>query len=153
MHPTTWSVFPLLLGPCRPTRRDFLMTDLTAGYHPPPEPLVLVVDDDADMRAYLRRCLGPITHRVREAADGVEALAVARAALPDGLALIIVDRAMPRMGGLDLHAALRASSDFTAVAVLFISGEPGPVPEGVLLAKPFNARTLRAAVHAALPTA
>ncbi len=108
--------------------------------------------DDADIRAYLRRCLGPITHRVCEAADGVEALAVARAALPDGLALIIADLAMPRMGGLEFHAALRANVAFAAVPVLFVSGEPGPVPEGTLLAKPFNGRTVCAAVRAVLPS-
>ena len=127
------------------------MTHLAAGQHP--EPLVLIVDDDAGIRSYLRRCLGPITHRVCEAEDGVEALAVARAELPEGLALIIVDLSMPRMGGLALHAALRATPAFAAVPVLFISGDPTPVPEGTLLEKPFNARTLRAAVQAVLPAA
>ena len=116
-------------------------------------PVVLVVDDDAGIRTYLRRCLGPITHRICEAADGVEALAVARASLPEGLALVIVDLAMPRMGGLELHAILRADPAFAAIPVLFISGEPTRVPEGTLLQKPFNARTVRAAVHTVLPSA
>ena len=128
------------------------MTDRTEGLKPALEPLVLIVDDDAGIRTYLRRCLGPITHRVCEAADGVEALAVARASVPDGLALVIADLAMPRMGGLELHAVLRADPAFAAVPVLFVSGDPAPVPEGVLLEKPFNARTLRAAVHAVLPS-
>ncbi len=127
------------------------MTHPAEGQHPAPEPLVLIVDDDAGIRTYLRRCLGPITHRVCEAADGVEALAVARASVPDGLALVIADVMMPRMDGLELHAALRADAAFAAVPVLFISGESRPVPEGVLLQKPFNARTARAAVHAVLP--
>ena len=126
------------------------MTDPAEGHPPTPEPLVLIVDDDADIRTYLRRCLGPITHRILEAADGVEALAIARAAIPDGLALVIVDLMMPRMGGLELHAALRADPVFADVSVLFISGDPVPVPEGTLVPKPFNARSLRAAVHAAL---
>ena len=43
--------------------------------HPVSAPDVLVVDDDPDMRAYMRRCLGPLTDRVVEAADGAEALA------------------------------------------------------------------------------
>ncbi len=126
------------------------MRDLGEARPPAQEPLVLIVDDDADIRAYLRRCLGPITGHTLEAADGVEALAVARAALPDGLALIIVDRGMPRMDGLELHAILRSDPVFAMIPVLFISGETGPVPEGTLLQKPFNARTARAAVHAAL---
>lgn len=127
------------------------MTDLAEDIHPTPEPLVLIVDDDAGIRTYLRRCLGPITHRVCEAADGVEALAVARASVPDGLALVIADLAMPRMGGLELHAILRTDPAFASVPVLFVSGEPTRVPEGTLLQKPFNARTLRAAVYAVLP--
>lgn len=116
-------------------------------------PVILVVDDDAGIRTYLRRCLGPITRRVREAADGVEALAVARASVPEGLALVIVDLAMPRMGGLELHAVLRTDPIFASIPVLFVSGERTPVPEGTLLQKPFNARTVRAAVHAVLPSA
>ena len=129
------------------------MAHQAAGQHPPPAPLILIVDDDAGIRAYVRRCLGPITHRVCEAADGAEALAQARAVLHDGLALIIVDLSMPRMGGLALHAALRAIPAFAAVPVLFISGDPAPVPEGTLLEKPFNARTLRAAARATMPPA
>ncbi len=126
------------------------MTDVAAGLQPAPEPLVLIVDDDAGIRTYLRRCLGPITHRVCEAADGVEALAVARAHPVD---LIVTDVMMPRMGGLELHALLRTDPAFAAIPVLFVSGEPTRVPEGALLQKPFNARTLRAAVHAVLPSA
>jgi CheY-like chemotaxis protein len=117
---------------------------------PHPEPLVLIVDDHAGIRAYMRRCLAPFTRHTLEAADGVEALTVARAALPDGLALVIVDVAMPRMNGLELHAILRSNPAFAEIPVLFVSGERTPVPEGTLLEKPFNARTLRAAVHAAL---
>lgn len=126
------------------------MTGSAEALPPTPKPLVLIVDDDAGIRTYLRRCLGPITGRTLEAADGVEALAVARAALPDGLALVILDLTMPRMGGLECHAVLRSDPAFTAIPVLFISGEAGPVPEGTLLQKPFNARTVRAAVQAVL---
>ena len=127
------------------------MTHPAERHHLAPEPLVLIVDDDAGIRTYLRRCLGPITHRICEAADGIEALAVARASVPDGLALVIVDLTMPRMGGLELHAILRTDPTFAAIPVLFISGEPTSVPEGSLLQKPFNARTARAAVQAVLP--
>ena len=114
------------------------------------KPLVLVVDDDAGIRAYLRRCLHPITQRVLEAADGTEALAVARLAVKEDLALVILDLTMPRMDGLELHAVLRTDPVFDPIPVLFVSGEPARIPEGTLLLKPFNARTLRAAVQAAL---
>ncbi len=123
------------------------MTHPAEEQHPAQEPLVLIVDDDAGICTYLRRCLGPITRRVCEAADGVEALAVARAEPVD---LIVTDVVMPCMDGLELHAALRTDPAFGSIPVLFVSGEPTRVPEGTLLQKPFNARTLRAAVHAVL---
>src|SRR5262249_41462641 len=40
------------------------------------KPAILVVDDDPDMRRYLRRCLGSLTDRVVEAVDGAEALTI-----------------------------------------------------------------------------
>lgn len=116
-------------------------------------PIILIVDDDAGIRSYMRRCLGPVTRRVREAADGIEALSVARASVPEGLALIIADLAMPRMDGLQLHAVLRTDPAFASIPVLFVSGESMPVPEGILLHKPFNARTIRAAVQSVLAKA
>ena len=114
---------------------------------------ILVIDDDAGIRAYLRRCLAPLTTDVHEAADGIEALAVARALVPEGLALIIADVTMPRMNGREFYAALRTDPLFARVPVLFISGETGPVPEGTLLQKPFNAGAVRAAVHRVLTAA
>ena len=54
---------------------------------PAPQPAVLrvlVVDDDADMRLYLRSCLRMLGNvRVHEAADGREALHLAHALMPD----------------------------------------------------------------------
>ena len=113
-------------------------------------PVILVVDDDAGIRTSLKRCLGRITRHVREAADGIEALAVARASIPEGLSPVIVDVAMPRMNGLELYSVLRTDPMLAAVPVLFISGESNPVPEGTLLQKPFNARKVRTAVQSVL---
>ena len=58
--------------------------------------------------------------------------------------------AMPRMGGIEFHAVLRSDPAFAAIPVLFVSGESTLVPEGALLQKPFNARTVRAAVQSVL---
>lgn len=77
----------------------------------------------------------------------MEALAVVRVEPVD---LIVTDVVMLRMGGFELHAILRTDPAFASIPVLFVSGEPTRVPEGTLLQKPFNARTLRAAVHAVL---
>ena len=114
---------------------------------------VLVADDDADMRLYLRGCLlGMGAARVIEAADGPEALRLAA-----GSDLVITDVRMPGMDGHALCCALRAGADTRSLPLLLVSGEapagPGPCADG-FLAKPFNAAGLRAAVEhvLALPT-
>ena len=108
---------------------------------------ILVADDDADMRLYLTGCLrtmGPA--HVLEAADGREALHLARAFVPD---LIISDIAMPGLDGLALCRALNADPGTRAIPLLLISGETrAPPSDGDgFLAKPFNALRLRAEVE------
>ncbi len=71
------------------------------------ELVVLVVDDEADVRALARVVLEVSGHPVRvvEAADGPEALAAARLERPD---LAVVDQMMPGQDGLSVVAALVA---------------------------------------------
>jgi CheY-like chemotaxis protein len=112
---------------------------------------ILIVDDDSDMRLYLRGCLRGLVDAagaVIDAADGVEALRRVRA---DGVGLVISDMILPRMDGMALREAIRADAEYTHLPVLLISGEPGAVflygPDDAFLAKPFNARELLAAVR------
>jgi len=118
--------------------------DLTA-------PTILIVDDDPDMRLYLRGCLrglGEAAGPVIDAADGVEALGRVRA---DGVGLVISDVVLPRMDGLGLRQAIRGDAAHAHLPVLLISGEPETAlpagPDDAFLAKPFNARDLLAAVR------
>lgn len=66
---------------------------------------ILVVDDEPNNRLLLATILEHAGYELAEAADGAEALALARVFRPD---LIIVDLHMPGMGGADLIKALRA---------------------------------------------
>jgi signal transduction histidine kinase len=59
---------------------------------------ILLAEDNADMRRYVCRLLEP-RYEVEAVGDGLEALAAARAWLPD---LVITDVMMPGMDGLDL---------------------------------------------------
>ena len=109
---------------------------------------VLVVDDDVEMRRYLRRCLAELeTVVVHEAADGLEALERARAG---GLDLIVSDVAMPRLDGVGLCRALHADAALRTIPVLLITAESASadLPGGAagVLAKPFDAVRLRATV-------
>src|SRR5262249_11357641 len=65
---------------------------------------ILLADDNADMRAYVRELLSP-RYAVELVGDGAEALAAARRARPD---LILSDVMMPRLDGFGLLRAVRA---------------------------------------------
>ncbi|MGM1058496.1 SpoIIE family protein phosphatase [Saccharothrix sp. Mg75] len=112
---------------------------------------VLVADDNADMRDYLRRLLAP-GYRVTTAVDGRAALDAARASPPD---LVVSDVMMPRLDGLELVAALRADPRTAGVPVLLLSARAGQEAsiEGLdagaddYLVKPFSAAELLARVR------
>jgi CheY-like chemotaxis protein len=117
-------------------------------------PTILIVDDDPDMRLYLRGCLrglGEAAGAVIDAADGVEALRWVRA---DVIGLVISDVVLPRMDGRALRQAIRGDPVHARLPVLLISGEQGHAvsigPADAFLAKPFNARELLTAVRALL---
>ena len=111
---------------------------------------VLVVDDDAEMRAYIRECLAGLPVRVEEAVDGPDALERIHAGRAEDVALVITDIVMPRMDGLALKDALRAAPPLAGIPVLLITGEAVRPRDGPVLRKPFNTRKLRAAVQALL---
>lgn len=118
-------------------------------------PLVLVAEDNVDIRALIRVVLERAGLDVLEAADGLEALAALETSIPD-VALLDVD--MPGVSGYQVLEAMRASVTHVETPVLFVTarGTPGDVIEGLelgasdYLAKPFNARELVARVHAVL---
>jgi CheY-like chemotaxis protein len=115
---------------------------------------ILIVDDDPDMRLYLRGCLrglGEAAVTVIDAADGVEALRWVRA---DVVGLVISDVVLPGMDGRALRQAIREDDVHARLPILLISGEPEAGilagPDDAFLAKPFNARELLAAVRCLL---
>ncbi|MDX1660741.1 MAG: response regulator [Gemmatimonadota bacterium] len=112
---------------------------------------VLVVDDDPDMRLYLRGCLRglPSVDRVIEASDGREALERVRSGAVD---VVVSDVVLSRMDGRELCRAIKDDPATSHVPVLLISGQEAVSAASTdadgFLAKPFNARRLRAAVTA-----
>lgn len=114
---------------------------------------VLLVDDDADMRLYLRSCLRSLASpfvRVIEAADGLEALRLVRAG---GVDLVITDIGLPGLDGRRLSRAIRDDAALTHVSVLLISGD-GALGDGTadgFLAKPFNTHQLSTALNGLRP--
>jgi signal transduction histidine kinase len=117
---------------------------------------ILLVDDNADMRDYVRRLLARWT--VETAADGTSALASALASPPD---LVLADVMMPGLDGFELLRALRSHPRTATVSVILLSARAGEEArvEGLragaddYLVKPFSARELVARVDAHLATA
>jgi signal transduction histidine kinase/class 3 adenylate cyclase len=84
-------------------------------------PLVLVVDDNADMRSYVERILRK-EYRIVLAKDGAEALEQAQRQRPD---LIVTDVMMPKMSGHDLLRAVRQDKGLRSVPVVFLTARAG----------------------------
>src|SRR5690606_1831609 len=134
--------------------RDDRPAPVASGTHPA---RVLIADDNADMRGYLARLIGQ-HWQVETAADGREALELARRSLPD---LILTDVMMPQLDGFELLAALRADERTEAVPVIMVSARAGEearieaLEAGIddYLVKPFSARELVARVSAQLALA
>ncbi|HZO13388.1 MAG TPA: response regulator [Polyangiaceae bacterium] len=112
---------------------------------------ILVADDNADMRDYVRRVLS--RHWTVEAVkDGEEALAAARTRPPD---LVLTDVMMPSMDGFELLRQLRSDERTKHIPVVMLSARAGEEAriEGLhagaedYLTKPFSARELKARVR------
>ncbi len=115
---------------------------------------LLLVDDNADMREYVKRLLGG-RYQVATASDGLEALRSAVAQPPD---LILSDVMMPGLDGFGLLKELRARSETKTIPVILLSARAGEESriDGLdagaddYLTKPFTARELLARVSAHL---
>ncbi|HYZ76288.1 MAG TPA: response regulator [Gaiellaceae bacterium] len=107
-------------------------------------PSVLVCDDEPNLRELIRLSLGP-RYAFVEAADGEQALALARALRPQ---LVILDLMMPRLNGLDVLSKLKADPELMATPVLVVTAQPASEEEarangadGVIV-KPFGPEEL-----------
>ncbi|GAA6617052.1 ATP-binding protein [Scytonema sp. NUACC26] len=122
-----------------------------------PIPRILLVDDNADMRAYLKRLLSE-RWQVETAANGAIALAQIQQHPPD---LVLSDVMMPELDGLQLLRALRADQQTKSIPIILLSARAteDATLEGLTtgaddyLIKPFSARELMARVETHLQLA
>ena len=114
-------------------------------------PLLLVVEDNNFLRAYLETLLTPY-YRVAVASDGVEGLEKAKSLQPN---LIVSDQVMPRQNGLDLLKEIRSTPELSSTPVIFLTARSGmearieSLDAGAddYIAKPFDERELLARVR------
>jgi two-component system response regulator MprA len=111
---------------------------------------VLIAEDDPRLRAMVRRGLGYAGFEVIEAADGQDALNQALSVAPD---LVVLDINMPKLTGLEVCRALRASSS-VPILMLTARGEVQDRVSGLregaddYLVKPFAFQELVARLEA-----
>ena len=113
--------------------------------------MILVAEDEADIRRLVAGHLRQAGYRVSEAADGVETVLLATAEVPD---LILLDIRMPGMSGVEALRVLRADERTRAVPVVVMTASPGAIEAhgdelealgaAVLVRKPFSAADLAA---------
>ncbi|MCL1464562.1 ATP-binding protein [Argonema galeatum] len=120
-------------------------------------PRILLADDNADMRDYVKRLLEQ-SYEVETVADGAAALVAAIDRIPD---LVLTDVMMPGLDGFELLRQLRADPRTREVPIILLSARAGEESrvEGLeagaddYLIKPFSARELVARVDANLKMA
>lgn len=113
---------------------------------------VLLADDNADMRDYVRRLLEAQGYLVEAVGDGEAALAAARQSPPD---LVLTDVMMPKLDGFGVLRGIRADLKLAGTPVLMLSARAGEEAKvealdaaaDDYLAKPFAARELLARVN------
>ncbi len=117
-----------------------------------PRPRIVLADDNADMREYVRRLLSQ-RFEVEALANGREALDASRQRRPE---VIVTDVMMPELDGFGLLQQVRADPSLREIPVIMLSARAGEEAriEGVqagaddYLIKPFSARELMARVSA-----
>ena len=115
------------------------------------EPRLLIVEDNRDMRSFLRTLLES-NYIVETAANGKEGLARIREATPD---LILSDVMMPEMDGYELTQKLKSASETRDIPVVLLSARADAIHriEGLefgaddYLSKPFNSIELLARIR------
>ena len=130
------------------------MHSLTSAEDPAPNqkdlPHVLVVEDDKDVRDYIKRQLEQ-DYNVAEASNGEEGIAVAVGRIPD---LIISDLMMPELDGIELCRRLKTDERTSHIPIVMLTAKASQNAriEGLetgaddYLVKPFDKRELQARV-------
>src|SRR5437870_6187424 len=117
---------------------------------------ILLADDEAFVRTFVRAILNTAGFEVLEASDGAEAIEIVQQ-VRGAIDLLVTDVRMPRMDGVALAQAL--TDMYPDIPILFISGysfdleaeqQKRPAKRCGFVAKPFVAKALLEAVHKCL---
>lgn len=119
-------------------------------------PLVLIVEDDSDIRQYVMRGLRD-QYAVEEAGNGPEGLRMALESIPD---LIVTDIMMPGMNGMELCRELKTNELTSHIPVVMLTAKTSidsqlqGLETGAddYVTKPFNMMLLKARINNLIET-
>ena len=94
--------------------------DSSRGSGAGPRPLILIVDDDPNLREFLRANLEMDGYQVREAGSAEEGLAALDEEPPD---LILLDVMMPKVDGWEMLRLVRERHGVAAIPIVMFSGK------------------------------
>jgi CheY-like chemotaxis protein len=115
-------------------------------------PTVLICDDESSLRELIRISLGD-DYEFVEADDGLQCLDHARRVRPD---VVVLDVMMPRRGGLEVLADIRADESFADTKVVVLTAQPAARDDALrggadmVIEKPFTPDDITAAVEEVL---
>jgi len=110
------------------------------------QPLLLLIEDDTDLRQFLRTSL-PSSYRIAEAADGAEGIQMALELVPD---LVISDLVMPLKDGFEVAETLKGNPTTSHIPLILLTAKSAIESKiqglqrgaDAYLTKPFNAHEL-----------
>ncbi|WP_018293936.1 PAS domain S-box protein [Mariprofundus ferrooxydans] len=151
--PGSGSAFHIYLPLLEEKRIDAVAESLSEAV-PGHGELILIVDDNADIRSTGREVLESIGYSVLEASDGLQAVELTKDSEMD-IALIIMDVVMPKLGGVPAAARIRALCP--DMKIIFATGydkdetlkDEMPSDE-IVLSKPYNVVKLSQVIRAQL---
>jgi DNA-binding response OmpR family regulator len=118
---------------------------------PPTETtIVLVVEDDTELRAFYRSTLRAAGYAVVAVEDGFDALRFAEQTVPSA---VVLDLGLLRVAGADVQRELAAHARTADVPIIVVTGQSGTINEqdyACVLRKPIHAHELVAAVERCL---
>jgi PAS domain S-box-containing protein len=146
-EPGAGTTFTLLFTCCEPAATDsppvFALSNATRRHE-----VVLLVEDDPQVRGGVRRALCNLGYEVHATADANEALALCRSCTR--IDLLLTDVVLREFGGVRLASEMRAMRP--TLPVLFVSGHAEVATQGLgpMLPKPFTTTELEAALAGVL---
>lgn len=119
---------------------------------------ILIVDDEKDVLILLEKRLSKAGYEVAQAANGRDALTLAKSEKPD---LIVLDVMMPDMGGEEVAANLKNDAGTKDIPVIFLTclftkkeevAKSHQIGDNLFFAKPYNPEELLAEIKNRLNT-